>query len=130
IKQIADALYGHVCRRAFGDSFLIMGILALPGKYRGYAVAPDFFDRAKNARLVIHEDIVLSRGTTLEVIQRPLFVNVDQHMTFHRFEDAGAFDLSRLKDHVAVRQDYRLSPRAKLLKHVHRSGDKKISEGV
>ena len=107
-----------------------MGILALPGKYRGYARPPGPLNRGQDAQLVIHQDIVLSRVTPLDIIQRLFFVNVDEHVAFHRFGDAGAFDLARLKNHVAVREDYRLPPRTEPLKHVERSGIETISKRV
>ena len=73
---------------------------------------------------------MLSRVTPLDIIQRLFFVNVDEHVAFHRFGDAGAFDLARLKNHVAVREDYRLSPRAKPLNYVERSTIETIGERV
>src|SRR4030095_782653 len=96
----------------------------------GHTVTPEFFDCGQYAQLVVHQDIVLSRVTPLDIIQRLFLVDVNQHVTLYRFEDAGAFDLARLKDHVAVRQDDRLSPRAKFFQHVERSGIQTIGEGV
>src|SRR5918996_4196187 len=110
IKQVADALYRQVRGRTSGDGLRIVCILALTRKYRGYAVIPDFLDRVQNARLVIDDDIVLSRVAPLDVIQRLFFVNIDEHVAVYSVEDAGAFDLARLKDHIAVRENHRLPP--------------------
>ena len=80
----------------------IVGKLTLPGKYGGHAVAPGFLDRGQNTQFVVHQDVVLGRVTALDVIQRLLFMDVDEHMALHRLEDAGALHLARLEDHVAV----------------------------
>ena len=107
-----------------------MGILTLSGKHRGHPRVPGLLDRGQNAQLVVHQDIVLGRVTPLDIIQRLLFMNVDEHVAFDSFEDARAFDLARLKNHIAVREDYRLSPRAEPLEHVERSGIEPIGERV
>jgi hypothetical protein len=63
-----------------------VSILTLTRKDGGYSAAPDFLDRAQNARLVIHEHIVLGRVTPLDVIQRLFFVDIDEHVAVCSFE--------------------------------------------
>ena len=60
VKQVADALHRQVRGRTCGDHLRVVGILTLARKYGGYAVAPDFFDRRQDTRLVVHQDVVLA----------------------------------------------------------------------
>src|SRR5213596_2976010 len=107
-----------------------MGILALPGKYRGHTRPPGLLNRGQDTQLVVHQDVVFRWVKPLDVIQRLFFVNVDKHVAVYGFEDARAFDLAWLEHHVAIREDYRLPPRAEPLKHVERSGIETIGERV
>src|SRR4029077_11917248 len=122
--------YRQVRRRALGDKVSVLGILALPRKYCGHTRVPGFLAGRQDVELVVHQDIVLSRVTSLDIIERLFFVNIDEHVAFYRFENARAFNLARLKNHVAIGKDYGLSPRAESLNHVKRSGIETIGERV
>src|SRR5215472_11753617 len=55
---------------------------------------------------------MLGRIALLDVVQLLLLVNVNQHLAIDGFPQAGALDLARLEDHVAVGEDH---ARAQLL---------------
>src|SRR6185437_13334587 len=59
-----------------------------------------------------------------------LLVDKDQHLAVYRLEQPGALDLTRLKNHVAVRQDHGRSPGSEPLNHVERVRVEAIGERV
>src|SRR5262245_5087124 len=118
VNQIADPLHRQIRGRISGDGLRVVSVLTLTRKYGRYTVTPDFLDGVQDARLVVHENIMLGRVTLLDVIQRLFLVNINEHVTVYSFKDAGAFDLARLKHHVAVRENDGRPPGAEPLKHV------------
>ncbi len=129
-QQVPDTLDGHVRYRVFREFFRVVGIFALSREHGGHAIAPSLLDRAQYARLVIDHDVMLRRIPLLDIIQCSLFVDIDKHVTLNRLGNAGAFDLSRLKDHISVGKNHGFSPRAKSLQHIERSRVETIGEGV
>src|SRR5258708_26387360 len=87
-----------------------MGKLPLPRQYRGHPVAPDPLYLGENSRLVVHQNVVARRVALLDIAELLLLVDVYQHVALDGLEDAGALDLTRLKDDVAVGQDHRPRP--------------------
>ena len=71
-----------------------------------------FFDCGQNSRHVVDQDVMAGRIALLDVIELLLFVDVDQHAALDRLKDAGALDLARLEDDVAVGQDDSPTPAA------------------
>ena len=65
--QIADPLDRQI-GRAIG--LRIPGVLSLARKNRRDVVAPRVLDGSEDPRLVVHEDVVLGRITSLDVIER------------------------------------------------------------
>ena len=80
---------------------------ALPGEHRGHPLRPIFLGGGEDAQLVVDENIVVCRIAPLDVVQRLLLVDVDQHIAVDRLGNAGSLDLARLEDDVAVGQDHR-----------------------
>src|SRR6476661_7609214 len=122
VKQIANPLHRQIRGRISGDGLRVVSVLTLTREYRCYTVTPDFLDRVQDAQLVIHQNIALSRVTTLDIIECLFLVNINEHLAVYSFEDTRAFDLARLKHHIAVRENDRRPPRAEALKHIERSG--------
>ena len=46
---------------------------------------------------------MVSRVAPLDICECLLFVDVNEHVAFDRFENSGAFDLARLEDNVTGR---------------------------
>src|SRR5882724_9552808 len=126
-QEVTDALDRQVGRTV---RLRIARVLTLAGKDRGDAVAPAVLDRGQDPRLVVHQDVVLRRIASLDVVQRRFLVDIDQHVAVHGLPDAGAFDLARLEDHVAVGEDDRRAPRAEPFQDVERSRIEAIGERV
>ncbi len=57
-------------------------------------------------------------------------MDVNQHIAIDRFKDAGALDLARLEDDVAVGEHDRSPPATQPLEDVEGSGIEPIGEGV
>lgn len=66
---------------------------------------PSLFDCGQNSRLVVDQDVMAGRIALLDVAEFLLFVDVDQYAALDRLKDAGALDLARLEDDVAIGQD-------------------------
>src|ERR1044072_7391813 len=128
VKQIADPLHRQIGRETPRGGLQIVSVLTLAREYGRYTVTPDFLDRVQDARLVIHQNIARSRVTALDVIQGFFLVNVNEHLALYSFEDARAFDLPGQKHYISIREDDGLSPRAKPLEHIERSGIQTIGE--
>ena len=73
-RQIAGHEIGDLCKldiggRKLSQSFWVVRVMALFGKYRGHALAPDLFHRGKNAKLVVDKDVVLRGIETFDVAE-------------------------------------------------------------
>src|SRR5690242_5821662 len=73
---------------------------------------------------------MLSRVTALDVIQRLFLVNINEHLAVDSFENARAFDLTRLKYHIAVRENDRRPPCAEALEDVEGAGIETVGERI
>src|SRR5262252_7813252 len=107
-----------------------MGKLPLSRQHGGHPVAPNFLYLSENSRLVVHQNIVARGVAPLDIIELLLLVDVYQHVALDGLKDAGALDLARLKDDVAVGEDDRSRPAAKPLENVERSRVEPIGERV
>src|SRR5262249_29141202 len=76
VEQVSDPVYGHVGCGEGGEGVRVMRILSLSGKDGGDAGAPGLLDRCKDARLVIHENVVQRRIAGLDIIEREFLVDV------------------------------------------------------
>src|SRR4030095_7306633 len=125
--EIADTLDRQIGRTiAVG----ITRVLPLAWEDRGDPVTPDILDRVQDPRLVVHENVMARGIALLDIIQRLLLVDVDQHVALHRLGDPGPLDLAGLEDNVAVRQDHGGAPGAEPLQDVERSRVEAIGEGI
>src|SRR5215813_14356935 len=70
------------------------------------------------------------RVAPLHICKLLLLVNVDQDIALKCFGNAGAIDLERLKDHVAIGEHDRLAPFSYVLHDVEGIGIKAGSEGI
>src|SRR4030095_23864 len=127
---MANAFNRHIRRWVFRDDPLVTSKLTLPRKDRGHASSPSLLNRSPDSPLVVYHDVVFSRVAPLDVVQRFFFVYVNQHIAIYSFGYSRAFNLARLKYHIAVRKNYRFSPRSESLKHVERFGVEPISERI
>jgi len=93
-----------------GDNSQIVCERTLAYKYRCDPISPSFLDRGENAEFVINQDIVQGGIALLDIIQRRFLADINKDMAVDRFPDARP--LPRLEDHVAVGQNYGLSPGA------------------
>src|SRR6476646_9198555 len=94
--------------------------MALSGENGGYFVAPDFFHFGQNANLVIDKNVMISREATFHVIQFFFLVNIDQHIAIDRLINAGALNLARLENDIAVRKNCRWAPLLDMLNGIKR----------
>ncbi|HUC70131.1 MAG TPA: hypothetical protein VMS01_02960 [Stellaceae bacterium] len=62
-----------------------------------------------------------SRVALGDVIELFFFVDVDQHVALDSLGNAGALDLARLEDDVAIGQDDRPRPAAQSFQHIERT---------
>ena len=75
-------------------------------------------------------DVVLRRVAPLDVVELLLLVDVDQDVAVDGVEQPRALDLARLEDDVAVREDHRRAPGARMLDDVERLGKEPVGEGI
>src|SRR6266566_3861424 len=74
--------------------------------------------------------LVLRRIAARDLIQHFFLMDEDQHVTVHGLPDAGALDLARLEDDVAVGEDHCRAPLAEPFEDVERPGIEAIGERV
>ena len=129
VEQVADVPDSPVRGRVGSDDFRVEGELALSDEHGGQAMAPRCLHRGQDAHLVVHQDVVLGRVAPLDVCQSEFLVDVNEHLPLDRFKDAGAFDLARLEDHIAIGEDDRRAPVAEALQDVKRTGIEPVGEG-
>src|SRR5207244_2264113 len=91
---------------------------------------PNFLYLSENSRLVVHQNVVARGVALLDITELLLLVDVYQHISLDGLGDAGALDLARLENDVAVGQDNRPRPAAELLENVERSRVQPIGERV
>ena len=89
-----------------------------------------FFTAVKMCSFVVHEHIVRGRITLLDIDQLLLLVDIDEHAPLNRLEEPGSFDLVRLEDHIAIRQDNRRPHLAQVLEHVQRIWEKAAGKWI
>jgi hypothetical protein len=76
--------------------------VALARENGGQTCPPNLLHIGQDAKLVVHQDVVMGRIVLLDVVQFPLLVDVDEDAAFYRLEQSLALDLVRLEDHVAI----------------------------
>src|SRR5881628_1056323 len=121
IHEFDDTLDGQVCRWTGCDDFWIQRVMSLARKNSSQSFPPCFFHRSQNVQLVIDHDVVTCRIALLHIIEHLLLVDVDQYTSFDGFPQPRALHFARLKNHVAVGQDYRGAPLSKMFDHVQGS---------
>ena len=84
VERVADALDRQVRQRVCGEDGGAVGKLSLPEEYGGHAVTPGPLDRGRDPQLVVHQDRVRGQVPSLDILQRLLFVNLDEHMAAFR----------------------------------------------
>ena len=128
--KVADPLDLDVGRGIVGERFGIVCVVALPRKDCRNPIAPFRLHRRENPQLVVNEDVVRRGIEPLDVVELLLLVDEDQDPVLERAPNARPFDLARLKDSVAVRQDDRAAPLAEALYRVERPGIEPIGERI
>src|SRR5262245_42028084 len=88
VEQAPDVIDGKVRRRIGGQRFRVVGIMSLTRKHCGDTSPPDLLDRGQDAKLVVDENVVLSRIALFDVVQFPFLVNVNQDAATDRIEYA------------------------------------------
>ena len=129
-KKTANAIDGDIRWRIGSDDLRIESELPLSWENCGNAIAPIFLDGSQDAELVVHHDVVLSRVASHHILERFLFMDVNEHMAINRLEDAGALDFARLEDNIAVGENHRLSPLPKSRQHVERFRVEAVGKGI
>ncbi len=83
VKEVANALNGHIARGVGRQYLWIVGIVPLFWKNRSHSRAPDFLDGGQDAQLVVHQHVMLRRVTVLNVFQFLFLMHINQHMAIH-----------------------------------------------
>ena len=109
---------------------LFASVVALLRKDGRDAVAPGGLDRGQDTRLVVDQRVMGGGIAARDVLKLFLLVDVDQHMAVERLPQAGAQDLARLKDGVAVRENDGQSPFAGMAHRVERMRIEAIGERI
>src|SRR5262249_42637125 len=91
---------------------------------------PVRLDGSAQARLVVHEDVMVRREAGLDVSKPQLLVDVDQDVSLDRLEQARVLHLERLEHDVAVREDGGRSPGPRVLDGVQRAWEEPVGERV
>src|SRR3989442_5118183 len=82
-EQVPEALDRQVGRRIGGERVRIARIVALPREDGGDSAFPYSLDGGQDAELVVHQDIVVSGITPLDVVELALLVDIDQDVPVH-----------------------------------------------
>ena len=103
--------------------------MALAREDRRHAVAPRLLHGREDPHLVVHEHVALGGVAPLDVLELLLLVDVHEHVAAEGVPEAGAPDLPRLEDDVAVREDDGPSVRARPLDDVERVRVEPLANG-
>ena len=79
-KQIPDAVYRHIRYVEGCERLGVVCVLSLSGKYGGDAAAPFFLHRGEDSWLIIHQNVMPRRIPYRDVVERELFMDVNQHL--------------------------------------------------
>src|SRR2546422_4841143 len=92
-EKVADALDRQVGGRIGGERLRIVRVVALPREDRGDSALPGALRGGQDSELVVHQDVVVSGITPLDVVELALLVDIDQDAPVHDILKARAFDL-------------------------------------
>src|SRR5512140_783157 len=118
IEQVADALDRQVGRRIGREDAGIERVMPLAREDGREPLPQDLLHRRQDAELVVDHDVMAGRVALLDVVEHLLLVDVDEDPALDRVPQSRSLDLARLEDHVAVGQDDRGPPLAKMPEHV------------
>jgi hypothetical protein len=104
--------------------------MALARKDGSHPSMPGVLDGRQNAKLVVNHDVVIRGISPLNIAELALLVNVDEDVPIDRFEQTGALDLARLKDHVTVGEKDHRTPLAASLQRIEGVGIESIGKRI
>ena len=108
--RLADTFDRNVGRRILRDFGLVECVMALSREDRGYADTPDLLHRAQNTHFVVDEYVVRRGIAGDNIVEFEFLVDIDQDVAVEGLVQSGAVNFQRLKDHVAVGDDNRVTP--------------------
>jgi hypothetical protein len=80
--------------------------MALSEKDGRRPTVPAMLDRVEDAKLVVHDHVVLGRVASLDIVELAFLVDIDENVTVDRGPEARSPDLVRLEHRVSVGEDH------------------------